>query len=157
MGSDRSLTNKINMDLRETPGGGQRQPTQQRIPNLGRRIFSSFFWMGLFSSMGYFLFTYTKDIGTEKNRKRIELEKLRGRGDQTPGKEQMMIDTLFGKGPASLSELREQTTQKRYKIAEENTVYAIPTEDKDKNESKANSEVNKESEKRTQIKSTISS
>ena len=136
------------MDLRETPTGGQKQPIKRATPNLGRIIFTSFFWMGIFSSMGYFLFTYTKDIGTEKNRKRIELERLRGRGDQTPGKEQMMIDTLLGKGPASLSELREQTTQKRYKIAEENTVYAIPKEQKDKNDTKANSEVNKESEKK---------
>merc|ERR1719195_2414713 len=98
--------------------------------------------------MGYFLWKYAGNAGTDKHRERKELEQRQGKRDQTPNKEQMMIDTLMGKGPASLAELREQTTQKRYKIAEENTVYAIPTEDKDKNESKANSEVNKESEKK---------
>jgi len=65
----------------------------------------------------------------------MKIEKLQGRGDQTPGKEQMIIDTLMGKGPASLAELREITTQKRYKIAEENTVYAIPIEKKDSHSS----------------------
>ena len=125
------------MDLRETPTGDQRpKPTPGRIPNLGRRIFSSFLWMGLFGGMGYLLFQYTKDIGTEKNRKRMEIERMQGRGDQTPGKQQMIIDTLMGKGPASLSELREVTTQKRYKIAEENTVYAIAENDKAKSDPK---------------------
>ena len=141
------------MDLRETPTGDQKKtPTPKGIPNLGRRIFSSFFWMGLFGGMGYMLFQYTKDIGTEKNRKRIEIERMQGRGDQTPGKQQMMIDTLMGKGPASLSELREITTQKRYKIAEENTVYAVSDNDKAETNPKGgaeSSEVKNNSDKGT--------
>ena len=123
------------MDLRETPikdqknekPPGHRPP---RIPNLGRRIFASAFWMTAFTGLGYLLYSFTKDMGTERNRKRVELEIKQGRRDQTPGKQQMMMDTLLGQGPSSLSELREITTQKRYKIAEENTVYAIPVEEK---------------------------
>ena len=86
--------------------------------------------MTFFSGGGYFLFMSTKDMGTVAAKKRLEKEKLQGRDDQTPGKEQMMMDTLQGKGPAwsSYKELREQTTAKRLKIAEENTVYAVSPE-----------------------------
>lgn len=112
-------------------------PKHGPIPNLGRRIFASTFWMAFFTGGGYFLFQYTKDMGTEANRKRMEIEKRQGRGDQTPGKQQMIIDTLLGQGPASLKELREITTQKRYKIAEENTVYAaIPEKEPNTNQDK---------------------
>ena len=99
------------------------------IPNLGRRIFASTFWMAVFGGGGYFLYKYTADIGTAENRRRLELERVQGRADKTPGKQQMMIDTLLGKGPASLAELREITTQKRYKIADENTAYAVAQEE----------------------------
>ena len=135
------------MDLKETPSGEQRRPVPRQPPNLGRRIFSIFFYMGAFSGMGYFLWKYAGNAGTDKHRERKELEQRQGKRDQTPNKEQMMIDTLMGKGPASLAELREQTTQKRYKIAEENTVYAIPQEDKSKNTS--NTPEDKNSDKDT--------
>ena len=61
----------------------------------------------------------------------------------------MIIDTLMGKGPASLAELREITTQKRYKIAEENTVYAVPIEKKDNDSSDkaSNENIDKENSK----------
>ena len=120
------------MDLKETPTGGEK-PKPPRIPNLGRRIFASTFWMIVFGGMGYLSYSFTKDMGTERNRKRVELEKIQGRGDQTPGKQQMIVDTLLGQGPASLSELRKKTTEKRYKIADDNTVYAIPVEEKNSN------------------------
>ena len=123
------------MDLRETPTGGQ-GPKPPRIPNLGRRIFASTIWMTLFTGIGYLSYYFTKDMGTERNRKRVELERMQGRGDQTPGKQQLIIDTLLGQGPASLSELRKITTEKRYKIAEENTVYAIPVEEKNNDSDK---------------------
>ena len=138
------------MDLKETSGKETRPgPPPRGIPNLGRRIFASAFWTILFGGTGFLLFNYTKDIGTEKNRERMKIEKLQGRGDQTPGKEQMIIDTLMGKGPASLAELREITTQKRYKIAEENMVYAVPIEKKDSDSSNkaSNENIDKENSK----------
>jgi len=101
-----------------------------KIPNLAVRIFASTFWMGVFSGGGYFLYTYTKNMGTEAAMERMKKERLHGRADQTPGKEQMFMDTLLGKGPASLTELRKITTEKRYRIAEENTVYAVAREQK---------------------------
>ena len=111
-----------------------------KIPNLGRRIFASTVWMTFFGGGGYILFLYTKDMGTEYNRKRMEMEK--GQGDQTPGKQQMIIDTLRGKGPANLKELRKITTEKRYKIAEENTVYAVAPEETNPDKMKTNSPTN---------------
>ena len=137
------------MDLRETSSGDQKRPSPRPVPtvNLGRRIFSMLFYMGTFSGLGYFLWKFAGNAGTDKHRERKELEKRQGKRDQTPNKEQMMIDTLMGKGPASLAELREQTTQKRYKIAEENTVYAIPQEDKSK-DTNTNSAGDKTSDKK---------
>ena len=131
------------MDLKETQPENlnprDQRPSDQRprnrrpgIPNLGRRIGASAFWMAVFGGTGFLLFEYTKNMGTERNRERIKLERLQGRADNTPGKEQMIIDTLMGQGPASLSELKKRTEEKRYQIAEENAVYAIPTDDKNK-------------------------
>ena len=123
------------MDLKETPVGklsNQPKPRPRGIPNLGRKIFASTFWTILFGGMGYVLFSYTKDMGTEQSRKRRELERMQGTADKTPGKQQLIMDTLLGQGPASLSELREITTKKRYKIAEENATYAVQTEEKSK-------------------------
>ena len=103
-----------------------------KIPHLGARIFRSVLWTTFFTGGGYYLYALTKDMGTESNRKRLEQERLQGRGDQTPGKEQMMIDTILGKGPASLKELREETTKKRYRIAEEHATYAVSPEEQER-------------------------
>ena len=67
------------MDLKETTGRETKPgPPPRGIPNLGRRIFASAFWTIIFGGTGFLLFNYTKDIGTEKNRERMKIEKLQG-------------------------------------------------------------------------------
>ena len=73
-----------------------------------------------------------KNMGTEATRKMVEEKGLRREGDPTSGKNQMMMNVLSGKGSSDLNTLREETKQKRYRIAEEHATYNATPEVQEK-------------------------
>merc|ERR1712170_126868 len=86
-------------------------------------------------SVAYMLFKLTTNNSEQvaKGIKQTPTSNYTGSSrDQTA----MMVNMLKGGGASDLSRLREQTTQKRYKVAEDNTVYNVKTSSENEEKSK---------------------
>eukprot|EP00088_Acartia_fossae_P057704 TRINITY_DN6734_c0_g1_i2.p1 TRINITY_DN6734_c0_g1~~TRINITY_DN6734_c0_g1_i2.p1 ORF type:complete len:103 (-),score=22.29 TRINITY_DN6734_c0_g1_i2:179-487(-) len=90
----------------------------------GGLIRQSFVVIGGFSFMGYMFFKATEGTDDDLYKKFED----KGKDENSYNKDQLISQILRGGGKKSLSELREETTKMRYKIADENTVYNVPVQ-----------------------------